>query len=172
MIALTYGYVMHNKLSAFYLKNSMFLLDCGANHSTVNNRQYVTNLITCNKDDVLCTITNTGSTIDYDKCGRLSFLPLKVYVNEESMANILAFHAVNKIKDAHLYFNGSEEDAMFLVFKVGRVVKFKQCEIGLYYYDYHHLDENKFQCSATFVQTARSNAKVLSKEDKRRARLA
>ena len=26
----TYGYVMHNRLSAFYLKNSMFLLDCRA----------------------------------------------------------------------------------------------------------------------------------------------
>jgi len=78
---------------------------------------------------------NSRGNISFEERGDLDFLPIRPHINTESVANILAFHELNGLKGAHIKFDRLKEDAFFLVFDTGRVVKFTRCDIGLYFYD-------------------------------------
>ena len=99
------------------------MLDSAATHSTVKSKTNLTNLTNCNVKDRLFTLTNAGS-IEFNSRGSLNFLPLKPHYNTNSVANILAFHEVNGIDDAFIRYSGDKEDAFYVIFKSGRMMKF------------------------------------------------
>ena len=102
----------------------MYLLDSAATHSTVKSKEDLTNLTYCNKEDYLHTITNAGC-IEFRQRGELTFLPIKPHYNEKSTANILALHELNSREDAYVVYKEDEEDEFYMMFKNGRMVKFK-----------------------------------------------
>ena len=65
----------NNMISDFYLKDTIYLLSSAAIHSTVKNKDRLTNITNCSLKDRLITLTNAGS-IEFNLRGKLDFLPL------------------------------------------------------------------------------------------------
>ena len=154
------------------LKNNVYLIDCAASYSTVSSIDNVNNLTKVLQQDVLFTITNAGSII-FDEQGDLNFLPIRPYINTESVANILAFHELNGLKDAHIKFDGLKEDPFFLIFDPGRIVKFTRCDIGLYFYDTQNTENyelNVKDCSYRFLNTKKEIEESMTKKEVLKAR--
>ena len=158
-------------ISDFYLKNTIYLLEPAATHSTVKSKDRLTNLTTCNDKDSLFTLTNAGS-ITFNSRGNLDFLPLHPHYNANSVANILALHEVNDIDGAYVRFIGDKEDAFYVIFQSGRLMKFKRCDSGLYFYDMEKPEEHEFQVDYSFIQTSKENEKNLSEAELERVKLA
>ena len=87
-------------------------------------------------------------------------------MNTKSVANILAFHELNAIKSAHVQYNGSKEDAFFLIFDSGRIVKFVGCKIGLYFYDTQHKENHEFNINdVSFLQKRDEIEAMMTKKE-------
>ena len=80
------------------------------------------------------TITNAG-TIRFNMIGELDFIPIKAYVNTNSMANILSLNESNALPGAYVKYNGDIGDAFYVIFKTGRVMQFTKTFLGLYMYN-------------------------------------
>ena len=144
------------------LQDNIYLIDCAALHSTVSSVGNIKNLTKCLTQDILYTITNSGD-ISFEQRGDLDFLPLKPYVNTKSVANILAFHELNALPDAHIKFDGSKEDAFFLMFDSSRVVKFTRCDVGLYFYDSEKKENHEFKVTSfTMLQKREDLEKLMT----------
>ena len=91
-------------MKEFLLEHNIYLIDCAVSHFTVNSLGNIINL------------TNSND-IGFDKKGDLDFLPLKPYVNTNSVANILVFHERIALPEAHIKYDGSKEDAIFWYLK-------------------------------------------------------
>ena len=161
----------NNTIDSFYLKPSIYLLDSAATHSTVKSTSNLTNLTSCNYKDSLFTLTNAGS-LTFNFRGDLNFLPLRPHCNTDSMANILALHEVNALDGCYVRFMGDREDAFYVFFKCGRIIKFPKCNAGLYYYDLERLEDHEFNIDFGFVQTAEENAAGFSDNEKKKMALA
>jgi hypothetical protein len=166
---LTRGLLFNNVVKDFLLRNNIYLIDCAASHSTVSSLGNIKNLTNCLTQDILYTITNSGN-ISFEERGDLDFLPLKPYVNTKSVANILAFHELNALPGAHIKFDGSKEDAFFLVFDSGRVVKFTRCDVGLYFYDSEKKENHEFTANGfTMLQKREDLEKLMTKKEVNKA---
>ena len=95
---------------------------------------YIEDVKNCAKQEELTVLKNGGSLLFYWK-GRLTFLPLNVHVNENCIAQILYLKDVNSIPGVRVTMDTSLEKAMHAITKDGTVFKFKECGLGLYYYD-------------------------------------
>ena len=51
---------------------------------------------------------------------------------KNTASNILAFHTLSKLKDAHMIYDSRVEDCFRLVNKSGRELQFQNCGDGLY----------------------------------------
>ena len=141
------------------------MIDCAASHSTVSSLDHILNRTKVLEKDVLFTVTNSGN-ISFKERGDLNFLPIKPYVNTKSVANILAFHELNSIQNAHVQYDGSKEDAFFLVFNSGRIVKFIRCKIGLYFYDTKNTDNHEFKINdVSFLQQRKEIEAMMTKKE-------
>ena len=86
-------------------------------------------------------------------------------MNTKSVANILAFHELNSIKNAHVQFDRSKEDAFFLVFNSVRIVKFTRCKIGLYFYDTKNAQNHEFKINdVSFLQQREKIEAMMTKK--------
>ena len=90
--------------------------------------------------------------ISYKKKGKLDFLDIESHYNPKSSANILAFHKLNKIPGAHMYYNGAIEDVFELRYKNGRKIRFPNDGNGLYFYQCIR-KEKASQKVAQYLQT-------------------
>ena len=84
--------------------------------------------------------TNSGF-ITFKKKGKLDFIKLEAFYNEDSVANILPFHELNAFPDAHMYYDGSKEDVFKLIYDDGRILYFVNDGNSLYKHDVNK-DEN------------------------------
>ena len=110
------------------------LLDTGSTFSGVrNSSKLVSNVRSCTDDEVLTASTN-GGTVVYNKIGDLNFLPLKVYVNDNSLVDVLSMKDVLQIPDLYVTMDSGRENAIFVHFKK-RVFRFKEVPEGLYLFD-------------------------------------
>ena len=89
------------------------LLDTGSTFSGVrNSSKLVSNVRSCTDDEVLTASTN-GGTVVYNKIGDLNFLPLKVYVNDNSLVDVLSMKDVLQITDLYVMMDSRRENAIF-----------------------------------------------------------
>ena len=107
------------------------LLDTGSTFSGVrNSNRLVSNLRSCTDDEVL-TANSNGGTVVYNKIGDLNFLPLKVYVNDNSLVDVLSMKDMLQIPDLYVMMDSRRENAIFVHFKK-RIFQFKEVPDGLY----------------------------------------
>ena len=158
-------------ISGFHRINTIYLMDSAVTHSAVKSKDKIISLTNYNDKDSLFTLTNAGS-ITFNSRGNLDFLPLRPHYNANSVANILALHEVNAIDGPYVRFMGDKEDAFYVIFQSGRLMKFKRCDSGLYFYDMEKPEEHEFQVDYSFIQTSKENEKNLSEAELERVKLA
>ena len=82
----------------------------------------------------------------------LTFLLLSVNVEEISLATILSLKYVNNISGVRMTIGTSIEKSMSVNLSHGRVFKFKECILGLYYYFMASIDDhNSAKTNATIT---------------------
>ena len=54
------------------------------------------------------------------------------YYNSGTTANILAFHTLSSLKDAHMLYDSRQGDCFRLIYKNGKELQFQNCGDGLY----------------------------------------
>ena len=59
---------------------------------------------------------------------------MSVHFNQKSMATILSMNDFSNVPGVRIYMDSDVEKAINVSYK-GRLVKFKECEDGLYYFD-------------------------------------
>ena len=162
---------LFSQIDNFELTNSIRLLDTCASHSSTNLRSTCRSIRKCLNDEILYAETNGGSTI-FDQVGELNLLPLQCYYNENTLATILAFHEVVALDDVEIKYDSTQENAFFLFFKsVDRIMKFKQCAVGLYYYDESKPEEHEYkrinftnsQLNYTFLSSINRTKQLMSR---------
>ena len=67
---------------------------------------------------------------------------MKVHFNKDYMATILSFKEVADIPGARITKDTKQEIAMTVSLGNGRILKFKECESGLYFYDTEKKENN------------------------------
>lgn len=73
------------------------LLDTCSTCCVTNNKSFVTNVTDCDDSNKLTLHTN-GGLKDFDEVGMFTLFPLQMHVNCESMATVLSFHLLQKVK--------------------------------------------------------------------------
>ena len=102
--------------------------------SVPNNSDYVEGTKNKSKNEELTVLTSKGSLL-FDWKGRLNILPLNVHVNENYLEKLISLKYVNNIPEMRMHMYKSIEKAMNVILRDGTVLKFKECGLGLYYYD-------------------------------------
>eukprot|EP00957_Ditylum_brightwellii_P064436 4890262-Ditylum_brightwellii.AAC.1 len=60
---------------------------------------------------------------------------MTVHFNESTMTTVLSLSDATSLDEVHLTMNTLEECAILVHFDDGKVIKFKECDDGLYYFD-------------------------------------
>ena len=146
--------------------------------STVNvcrNASIITDIRTCNNDKELTIVTNGGSQ-DYNQIGFFKYLPIPIYYNPKSIANILSFKEVASVPGICITMDTLTEKAIFVLLPDGRKMKFKECEVGLYYFnvnnDLEHSKHNNinkevkdYSQGVNLLSTVAENKSIFSKRE-------
>ena len=74
-----------------------YILDTGSTHNTVKDMTHLTNVTNLNKKDVLFMESTTGDFLEYNRKGIHSVFNVETIYNENTAANILAFHTLNAL---------------------------------------------------------------------------
>eukprot|EP00957_Ditylum_brightwellii_P096269 7332464-Ditylum_brightwellii.AAC.1 len=65
----------------------------------------------------------------------LKLFEMTVHFNENTMATVLSLSDIASLDGVHLTMNTLEERAILVHLDDGKVIKFKECDDGLYYFD-------------------------------------
>ena len=84
-----FGIGLTQQLKREIISKTWILLDLCSTNSVTNNLKFVANVKQCFAGQELLALTNGGSK-QYDHEGDFIFLPMKVYVKEDSLATILS----------------------------------------------------------------------------------
>ena len=95
---------------------------------------FVTNITKCTNRERLTLQTNGGHRT-FSKLADLKLLPVKVHFDEFSLATVLAVKDLTKIEGVVLYMDTSKDKSISVKIGKSKVIKFIECESGLYYYD-------------------------------------
>ena len=114
------------------ISNTWVLLDTCSTDSVMRSKALVSSIKQCETAECLTILTNGGSQF-FEKIGQFKFFPLKVYFNEESMANILSMKDVASIPEVRVIYDSSTERMTLINFN-NYIYKFKECREGLYYF--------------------------------------
>ena len=104
--------------------------------STTNNTDIIKEIQDCKEEEELKTITNGGCQYDTKKA-KLKFLHITLHFNTHSLANIiLSLKHVTSIPGIHINMDTATERASIVVhLNDDNVMKIKECNNGLYYFD-------------------------------------
>ena len=89
------------------IDNNWVLLEMFSSSSVLKNASLATNVRNCNSEEKLLMLTN-GGHISFNQMGDLLQLPMKVHINESSLANILPFAEVSNIAGVHIKMDMSK----------------------------------------------------------------
>ena len=76
--------------------------------------------------------SSTGDIMDYKYTGMLKPFGVQAHYNKDVTANILSFHMLAAIKDAHMLYDNRVADCFRLIYKDGREIYFSNHGGGLY----------------------------------------
>ena len=136
------------------------------------NEELAHDIRDCLPGDGITVITNGGSEV-FKQHGTLNLLPLKVYFNAESIANIVSLSDIANLEGAWLTMDTNVERAINLHIG-GNTLQFKECSDGLYYYDTKSPLSNPNPSNtmaitnyspSSFVQTVYENKLLYNKHD-------
>jgi hypothetical protein len=143
---------------------SWLLLDTCSTSSVSNNKDNVGTIRDCSQDECLKMFTNGGSTF-YDKIAPLNLLLFDVHFNDQSMDTILSVKDVANLDSVHITMDTSKEKAM-LVHHQSKVLKFRECDDGLYYYDTAEHNHNNVELTNySFLETVADNSNFFSTDE-------
>ena len=158
------------------------LLDTCSTDSVFNNPALLTNIHKCKRNDILKIVSNGGGSVTYDTIGDFGLIPMPVYYNKNSLANVLSFKQVAALDGVHITVNTLVEKAILVSFG-DTVLKFKECNDGLYYLNVSDI-KNETKSSVTpysasspssnfcFLNTVKSNKSLYTKKQVKLAELA
>ena len=109
-------------------------MDTCSTDRVTKNLDYIEDVNNCARHEEL-TVSTNGVSLTFDWKVWLTFLPLNVHVNENSLAAILPFKDVYNIPGVRVTTDISTEKAMKVIMRDVTVFKFKEYGSGLYYYD-------------------------------------
>ena len=127
------------------------LLDTCSTCNVTNNEALLTSIRPCTPQETLQVVTNGGGMI-FKQQGRMKMFPLTVHYDQNSIATILSFHAVNKLPGVRVYYDNQVEDIIHVQLENGLKLNFHTCDKGLYYLDSTKLNisqaipKSVFQC--------------------------
>ena len=159
------------------ISKDWILLDTCSTDNVCNNRQLVKNIRKCGPDNSLEIRTNGGSIV-YDNIGDLMLLPLKIFFNENSIANILSLKHVADIPGVYITMDTRKEKSMTVHLPNGKEIKFMEYTDGLYYYDTSKSKEkvnvypSPTNQNFSFLSTVRQNKSIFNKKQVRAADMA
>jgi hypothetical protein len=136
------------------IPDTWILLDSQSTVSVFKNPRYLSNIRI--SDSTLRVHTNGGTQFS-SQVGTLKNFG-EVWFNRESLANILSMAAVRKI--CRITMDTSVEAAMHVHRKDGTIMKFKEYQSGLYYYDTGNSNSNTINKSVDaylFLNTVANN---------------
>ena len=122
-------------------------------------------------------ISSTGNTIDYAYEGTLMPFNVKAHYNRRAAANILSFHKLAQIADAHMLYDSRVADCFRLIYDDGREAQFANNGDGLYIY----VDPSKNKAwnnnkegtrNIQLVQTVDKNEQLMTEKEVERAKAA
>jgi hypothetical protein len=146
------------------INNNWILLDTCSTASVCSNTNLVRNIQDCSPSETLHIVTNGGAQI-FNKQGDLNILPLKVHVNESSLANILSLKDVASIPGIKITMDTSKERAIYVHLdgKDAEEIKFSECNDGLYYYDVSASNNIKTTVNNySFLSTVANNKRIFT----------
>ncbi len=149
------------------------LLDTCSTDNVVNDKLLVNELRKCYEDEKL-TIHTNGGRLTFHEIGSFKYLPLQVYYNPDSIANVLLLKAVAEMKDFHIEMNTKFELTISLV-KNNRRLLFKHNNAGLYHCTIHELqnfyEELQGSDSVMLLSMGNQEAKYTTEEVERANRV-
>jgi hypothetical protein len=139
---------------------SWLLLDTCSTSSVCRNADLVSAIRPCKDSECLTVYTNGGSK-SFDQIGMLKALPLPVHFNADSMANILAIKDVASIPGVRLTMDSSKERAIIVEYG-DELLKFDECQDGLYFYDTNKNKPKPAVTNYSMLQTVADNKDFFS----------
>jgi hypothetical protein len=144
------------------INHNWILLDTCSTASVCSNIDLVNDIQDCDPSDVLHIVTN-GGTQSFKKTGTLKVLPLQVHVNPSSLANILSLKDVASIPGIRITMDTEVERAIHVHVDDNKVLKFNECDDGLYYYDVSTSNFTKpLVNNYSFLSTVTSNKRFFT----------
>ena len=113
------------------IPSNWILLDTCSTDNVLNDISLVNNIRGCYEDKELTVHTN-GGKLSFAEIGDFKYLPLRVYYNSESIANVLSLKAVSEMNGYHIEMNTKIEPTIGLI-KDGWRLTFRHNNAGLYH---------------------------------------
>ena len=114
------------------VRNNWFLLESCSTIRCAKNNLIISNVKMSPSEENLRVCSN-GGRIVYTMRGTLDILPMGVYVNDNSMVNILSLKEVADSFRITMYTK--EYHAMLVHYRNDKACRFKECGKGIYYLD-------------------------------------
>ncbi len=156
------------------IPDNHIILDSASSASVFKNPALVSDIVDLPPREILQLITNGGSET-FKQRGNCEVLPMEVYFNSSSLANILALSDVAALEDVTITMDTSLSNAICVHTPLGTLC-FEKRENGLYSMDMndinngHNDNNNKMPITTySFTSTVNSNKSIFTREQIQRA---
>ena len=136
---LQYGYILTQSVGrGGLIPLDWILLDTCSTNNVVHDHTLLTGREKCSKNQEMKIYTNCGS-LNYDTSGLLKYLPIRFYLNDQSIANVLSLKYISDIPGCRIYMDKQVGPEIYVSYQ-GATLKFEQSINGLYYCRVHDFD--------------------------------
>ena len=159
------------------INKDWILLDTCSTDNVCNNKALVSKIRKCEDNESLEIRTNGGSIV-YNYIAELKILPLKIFFNKSSIANILSLKHVAAIPGVYVTMDTRKEKSMVVHLPGGNKIKFLEYVDGLYYHDTSKNNDEVNPCPSStnknisLLSTVDQNKSIFSKKQIKAANLA
>ena len=114
--SLIYGSILTQERTRTTIPHDWVLLDSCSTDCVFKNPNLVSSITKCTPQEELEMYTNGGSLV-YRHMGQFNFLPLSVYFNDQSIANILSLKQVINLPGVSIAVENGPDPAIVLKYK-------------------------------------------------------
>ena len=145
------------------IPRNWILLDSGSTISSVCNKDLISNA----KPVTPLTVYTNGGSQTYSVTGTLNVIPLEVYYDGSSIANILSLSEI--CKNFRVTMDSDTEHAITVHLTNTHLMKFTRCSSGLYFYDTRGIDTVVPELPYSLLTTVKANKEFFSPREIERA---